>query len=130
MTGPVRYVHDEVLAKLNENMLKKQGWKVLKTNDYQESTANFAALEKICSINVCNPRYASEILTEDGNRGVTAFMPLAIGVYEDKQNQVYVSQLDVGLLGMMFGGTIAKVMKLAGRDIGEAVSSVTDGKVS
>jgi uncharacterized protein (DUF302 family) len=81
-------------------------------------------------VNVCNARYAAEILVEDGNRGVTAFMPLAIGVYEDKHGQVYVSQLNVGLLGMMFGGTIAKEMKLAGKDIGEAVSSVTDGKAS
>jgi uncharacterized protein (DUF302 family) len=113
--------YDEVLKKLNDNMLLKQDWKILKTNDYQESTASFNALERVCSVNVCNPRYASEILMDDHNRSVTAFMPLAIGVYEDKQGQVYISQLNVGLLGMMFGGTIAKVMKIAGRDITDSI---------
>ena len=64
------------------------------------------------------------LCTEDKNRGVTAFMPLAFGVYEDKKGQVFVSQLNVGLLGMMFGGTIAEVMKKAGTDLSEVVASV------
>jgi uncharacterized protein (DUF302 family) len=75
-------------------------------------------------VNVCNPRYAAKILTDDANRGVTVFMPLAIGVYEDKKGQVFVSQLNVGLLGMMFGGTIADVMKMAGADLNEVGASV------
>ncbi len=45
------------------------------------------------------------------------FMPLGIGVYEDKQGNVYLSRLNVGLMGMMFGGTISDVMGMAGRDI-------------
>jgi len=75
-------------------------------------------------MNICNPRYASRILANDSDRGVTAFMPLAIGVYEDKQGQVYVSQLNVGLISMMFGGTIADVMGVAGKDLNEVVASV------
>jgi uncharacterized protein (DUF302 family) len=75
-------------------------------------------------MSICNPRYASNILADDANRGVTAFMPLAIGVYEDKNGQVYVSQLNVGLLGMMFGGTIAEVMGMAGNDLNEVIASV------
>jgi hypothetical protein len=39
---------------------------------------------------------------------------------------VYVSQLNVGLLGMMFGGTIAEVMGMAGKALNEVVASVTD----
>jgi hypothetical protein len=53
-------------------------------------------------------------------------MPLAIGLYEDKKGQVFVSQLNVGLLGMMFGGTIAKVMNMAGKDIKEVVGAITN----
>jgi len=121
---PSKLGYDEALAILNDNLQKKQDWRLVKINDYQESTANFGAMERVCSVNVCNPRYASEILKDDANRGVTAFMPLAIGVYEDKKGQVFVSQLNVGLLGMMFGGTIAKVMNMAGKDIKEVVASV------
>ena len=117
--------YEDSVAYLSEGLQKKQDWRVVKINDYQESTAAFGAMERVCSVNVCNPRYVAQILADDANRGVTAFMPLAIGVHEDKQGQVFVSQLNVRLLGMMFGGTIARVMGMAGRDLNEVVASVT-----
>src|SRR5512137_1408491 len=115
--------YDDTVAILSEALKKQQDWRVLTINDYQKSTAAFGAMERVGSMNVCNPRYASKILADDANRGVTAFMPMAIGVFEDKKGQVYVSQLNVGLLGMMFGGTIADVMGLAGKDLNEVVAS-------
>jgi uncharacterized protein (DUF302 family) len=116
--------YDDTLSILSEGFQKKQDWHLLKITDYQESTAPFGAIERVCSMNVCNPRYASQILSNDANRGVTAFMPLAVGVYEDKKKQVFVSQLNVSLLGMMFGGTIADVMKMTGTDLNEVAATV------
>jgi uncharacterized protein (DUF302 family) len=116
--------YKDAIAILDEGLQKKQDWRTVKINDYQESTAAFSAMEQVCSVNVCNPRYASQILKDDANRGVTAFMPLAIGIYEDKNGQVFVSQLNVRLLGMMFGGTIAEVMGKAGKDLNEVVALV------
>jgi uncharacterized protein (DUF302 family) len=117
--------YGETLSTLSEGLQQKQDWHLLKITDYQESTAAFGSLERICSLSVCNPRYASKILTDDANRGVTAFMPLAVGIYENKKREVYVSQLNVKLLGLMFGGTISRVMKMAGTDLNEVVASVT-----
>jgi len=85
--------------------------------------ADHGPIDKVGSIALCNPRYASRILADANNRKVTAFMPLAIGVYEDGKGQVYVSQLDVGLMGMMFGGTIAEVMGVAGKDLNAVVAT-------
>jgi len=116
--------YTKTLALLTDNLTQKKDWRVLKINDYQESTAAFGPLERVCSVNVCNPKYAFEILKNDANRGVTAFMPLAIGIYENKSGDVFVSQLNVGLLGMMFGGIIAQVMKKAGVDLNEIVNGV------
>ncbi len=116
--------YDETVTVLSEAIKAKQDWRVLTVNDYQMSTAAFGKLERVGSVTICNPRYASRILANDTDRGVTAFMPLGIGVYEDKAGQVYVSQLNVGLLGMMFGGTIADVMGSAGRDLNSVVASV------
>lgn len=116
--------YDETIVVLNNAIMQKQDWRVLTVNDYQKTTATFAALERVGSITICNPRYASKILANDADRGVTAFMPLGLGVYEDKQGQVYVTQLNVGLLGMMFGGTIAEVMGMAGNDLTGVVAAV------
>ena len=85
--------------------------------------AGHGPIDKVGSIALCNPRYASRILADPKNRKVTAFMPLAIGVYEDGKGQVYVSQLDVGLMGMMFGGTIAEVMGVAGKDLSAVIAT-------
>lgn len=116
--------YDDTISALTEALKSKQDWMVKVVNDYQKSTSSFAPIERVGSMNICNPRYASKILANDADRGVTAFMPLALGVYEDKQGQVYVSQLNVGLMGMMFGGTIAEVMGMVGKDLNEVVASV------
>ena len=116
--------YDETVSKLSETVQEKPDWKVLAVHDYQKATEAFGTIERTGSINICNPRYASKILANDADRGVTAMMPLAIGVYEDKQGQVYVSQMNIQLMGMMFGGTIAEVMGMAGKGVGEIVKSV------
>lgn len=124
MTHKSNRSYDDTVAALSEALKQKPDWRVLTVNDYQKSTAGFGSMERVGSLNICNPRYASKILSNDEDRGVTAFMPLSLGVYEDKQGQVFISQLNVGLLGMMFGGTIADVMGMAGNDLNEVVASV------
>jgi uncharacterized protein (DUF302 family) len=103
VTHKSRRGYVETVAALSEAVKRKQDWKVLAVNDYQQAAAPFAALEHVGSVNVCNPRYASNILLSDANRIVSAFMPLAVGVYEDKKGQVYVTEMNVGLMGRMFG---------------------------
>jgi uncharacterized protein (DUF302 family) len=120
-----RLAYDETISVLSENLKKKQDWKVLAVNDYKKSTEAFVILPQTGSINICNPRYASRILADDKDRGVTAFMPLELGVFEDRKGQVFVSRLNIGLLGKMFGGTISKVMGTAEKDLNEIISSVT-----
>ena len=118
--------YEETIAALNESITSKPNWKVLALNDYKKSIqeAGHGDIGHSASINICNPFYASKILANAKDRGVTAFMPLAVGVYEDKAGQVYVSQLNIGLLGMMFGGTIAEVMGMAGQDVKEIIEPV------
>ncbi len=123
--SPLSY--EETVAALNNVIGKKQNWKVPKTFDFQKNIqdAGHGPIEKVGTVALCNPLYASRILEAEQNRKVTAFMPLGVGVYEDKQGQVYVSELNVGLLGMMFGGTIAEVMADAGKDVKDVITTVT-----
>lgn len=117
--------YEDTVTALSEILQKKQDWHVLTMNDFQKNVKDFATLERVGSISICNPRYVSKILADDKNRGVTAFMPLELGVYEDKKGQVFVSQLNVGLLGKMFGGTISNVMGMAGKDLSGVVEAVS-----
>lgn len=118
---------DETVAALTEAVTRKQDWKVLAVNDYQKTieTGGFGKMRRIGSIAVCNPRYASRILREDRNKRVTAMMPIEVGIYEDQDGKVHLSELDVGLMGRMFGGTIAEVMGEAGKDLKDAIAEAT-----
>lgn len=117
---------DETIAAIGDGIKKMQDWKILGVNDFQKSIreGGHGDIKKIGSVALCNPRYSSRILADDGNKKVTAFMPIEIGIYEDKSGQVYVSELNVGLLGKMFGGTIAEVMSDAGKDIKDMIGAL------
>lgn len=118
----------DTISALNEVIAQKENWKVPMVFDYQENIvdAGHGPIDRVGTVSLCNPLYASMILEDDENRKVTPFMPLGIGVYEDKEGNVYISELNVGLLGMMFGGKISEVMGLAGKDIKDIISAVTN----
>ena len=117
--------YEATVAALQQALAGKTHWKVLTVSDWQKgiTEAGFGPIDRVGTLELCNPRYASRILGDAKNRKVTAFMPLGIGVYQDGKGQVYVSELKVGLMGMMFGGTIAEVMGAAGGDLSAVIAA-------
>ncbi|MFZ0791149.1 MAG: DUF302 domain-containing protein, partial [Chromatiaceae bacterium] len=97
--------YQATISALQAAIASKQDWKVPAVSDFQQTIteSGHGPIDRVGSVALCNPRYASRILADAKDRKVTAFMPLGIGVYEDKTGDVYVSQLNVGLMGMMFG---------------------------
>lgn len=59
-------------------------------------------------VELCNAKYAKDILMT--NPEVSTLMPCAWGVYKEKDGKVYISGMNMGLMGKMFGGNIAKIM--------------------
>lgn len=100
-------------------------WKVMEEFDFQKNiqASGFEKADKASSLALCNPKYAAQILSEIPNCKVTSIMPLTIGIFEDENHNVQVSELNVRLMGMMFGGTIAKVMQVAGKDVHGIIQS-------
>jgi uncharacterized protein (DUF302 family) len=119
--------YEATVSALQAGIDERQNWNVAYTYDFQRNIedAGHGPIERVGSVALCNPLLAAHILDDDANRKVTAFMPLGIGVYEDSDGTVYVSELNVRLLGMMFGGTIAQVMAEAGGDISEVIAGAT-----
>ena len=121
------YDYEGTVAALQASIDDRQNWKVAYTYDFQRNIdeAGHGPIGKVGNVALCNPLLASRILADDDNKKVTAFMPLGIGVYEDSDGTVYVSELNVRLLGMMFGGTIAEVMAEAGGDVSGVIAEAT-----
>jgi uncharacterized protein (DUF302 family) len=59
-------------------------------------------------VELCKAEYAKDVLLT--NPEVSALMPCAWGVYEGDDGKIYISGMNMGLMGKMFGGNIAKVM--------------------
>ena len=58
---------------------------------------------------MCQPEIASGLLKNNENKKVGVLVPCAIAVY-DKGDEVYVANMNVGMMGKMFGGEIATAM--------------------
>jgi uncharacterized protein (DUF302 family) len=59
-------------------------------------------------VELCKAEYAKDVLST--NPEVSTLIPCAWGVYEGDDGNVYITGMNMGLMGKMFGGNIAKVM--------------------
>ncbi|OOZ13577.1 hypothetical protein BOW35_10205 [Solemya velum gill symbiont] len=118
---------DETVAAVESAVAAQPGWKVAKVFDIQKNItdAGHEGMARVKIVTLCNPHYANRILTDDKDKVVTTMMPLGIGVYETGDGSVYMSEMNVGLVGMMFGGTIAEVMGDTSADIGKMMTAVS-----
>ena len=121
------YGFDETVAAVKKAVASQKGWEVAKVFDIQKNItdAGYPDMTKVKIVALCNPHYAKRILSEDKDKVVTTMMPLGIGVYETNNGSVYMSEMNIGLMGMMFGGNIAKIMGEASTDIAKMIVAVT-----
>jgi len=109
VTAPSRLGFDETVAAI-QKAIPEHGWASPATIDLNKSMAKkgVAFRPRVKVVQMCHPQYAKQVLTTD--RYVASLMPCAVAVYEGDDGRVYVSKMNTGLMGRLFGGTIAKVM--------------------
>ena len=95
------------------------GWKVSALMRLDQSLAKEGRdVLPAASVKICQPDHAEQILLDDNARFLSVMMPCSIGVYEKADGKTYISTMNSGLMGRMFGGTAQKVM-------GDAVAKET-----
>ena len=105
------YGIDETVNKIKENATSK-GWVVPSVKPLHKSVLKHGGgeLRPIMLVNLCQPNHAFNILREDRSKKISVFMPCTISVYQKSDGKTYVGTMNAGLLGEMFGGTVAEVM--------------------
>ena len=90
----------------------KEGWVVPGVSSIHKSIKKHGGgeLPPVMLVNICQPGHAYDILKEDDNKIVSVFMPCTISVYEKSDGNVYIGIMNAGLLGRMFGGSVAEIM--------------------
>ncbi len=104
-----KYSFKETISRL-EKAIENKNWEHPGTRNLQKSItkAGIDFSKKVVLIELCQPEYAKDILTD--NTHLATLMPCAFAVYEGKNGNVYISGMNTGLMGKMFGGKIAEVM--------------------
>lgn len=111
VTKKSRFNFGDTIEKLEEAVVNN-GWGHRGTwfihNDLRQKNIDFKP--RIANVDLCKAPYAADILREEKNRFVSGLMPCSFSVWEDDKGQVYVSSMNTGLMGRMFGGLISKIM--------------------
>lgn len=93
-----------------EKAIEDAGWSIpssTRMNDtLKKHGVDFAP--KVQLIKLCKAPYAAEVLKDA--RHVACLMPCTIAIYEGDDGKVHLSKMNTGLMGKVFGGTIARVM--------------------
>ena len=91
---------------------RSKGWVVPGVTPIHKSIKKHTGqdLPPIYLANICKGEYAYNILKEDRNKIVSVFMPCTISVYEKADGRAYIGNMNAGLLGKVFGGTVAEIM--------------------
>lgn len=102
---------EETINRITANA-EAEGWVVSGVTAIDKSVKKHGGFDilPVRLINFCEPEYASTILKDPRARKVSLFMPCTVSVYEGEDGQTYVANMNAGLLGKMFGGTVEEVM--------------------
>lgn len=100
---------EETCVKLQE-AIKAEGWVSPAVRNMNQAMAKHQVVHEspIRIVELCKAPYAHEVLSEKPE--LATLMPCAYGVYEGADGKVYISAMNVGLMGKMFGGVVARVM--------------------
>jgi uncharacterized protein (DUF302 family) len=93
-----------------EASIKSHGWSVPAVRNMNKTIAKHGEQldRQVRIIELCNAKYAKPVLVS--NPEVSTLMPCAWGIYEGNDGKIYISGMNMGLMGKMFGGKVAEIM--------------------
>ena len=105
---------EETAARIQRNIqgLEDKGWKLSGLRDPAKAVAaqDGSNVLPVLLVEACSTDYSGPILKADGTRILSILMPCTITVYKKDDGKTYVGMMNAGLMGKMFGSTVARVM--------------------
>lgn len=115
VTHKSKFDFTETMQRIKANG-EEHGWYNPIITNHFEIEQNFGLPEpnRVATISMCIPRSAYRILKE--NKTLAVMMPLQINVYEE-EDQVYITWMNIEMMGKLFGDTVSQVMKDASKGL-------------
>lgn len=116
MPGMMLTIHESRYSDVDQTCqelrkaIEATGWNCPAIRDMNKAMAKHGIQfdRPVRIVELCKGEYAHDVLQD--NPEVLTLMPCAFGVYQGQDDKVYISGMNTGLMGKMFGGTIAEVM--------------------
>lgn len=110
VTHQSRYQTVEETCQQLKTAIEANGWSCPTIRDMNMtiSQKGIQMDRRVMIIELCKAEYAKSVLST--NPEVSTLMPCAWGVYEGDDKNIHITGMNMGLMGKMFGGNIAKVM--------------------
>lgn len=107
--GFSRFDFAETVEKV-EQAIRDANWSLVESkrlnDNLEKHGVEFAP--QVHLIKLCKAPYAAEVLTD--YRHMACLMPCTIAVYQTDDQRVAISKMNTGLMGKVFGGSVARVM--------------------
>jgi len=122
-----KYDFEETVSRLEEASYENN-WEVLHIYDMGDCLyeRGFGSGMNITILSICQSEYSYEILQEDENKKIAAIMPCRIGIYEDKEGDVYITRMNIGLFSKVFTGTIGEILGLVAADDEKIIKDIIE----
>ncbi len=109
-THQSRYATVDETTEALKTAIEEAGWRcpAIRNMNTAMEEGGYPAETPYRIVELCKAEYAHDVLAD--NPEMSTLMPCAFGVYEGKDGKVYITGMNTGLMGKMFGGTVARVM--------------------
>ena len=107
------YNFEKTVKVIQNRINSKKGWHVTETIDQnKEVTENGGfPIGKFKIIKFCNGSYAARMLKKDDMKKIGNMLPKSFAIYQKSDGQVFVSAMNGGVMGKLFGGEIEKIIE-------------------
>lgn len=106
-----------IQANIQGDVLKEHGWALSALrNPAKAVAADGGNVPPVLLVEACSTKYSGPILAEGGSRILSILMPCTITVYKGDDGKTYIGTMNAGLMGQLFGPTVAGIMKNVAAD--------------
>lgn len=107
------YDFDKTVSVMAERINNKPGWHVTSIIDQNKEAIENGGfpIGSFKIIKYCSGKYSAEMLKADDRKKIGNMMPKTFAVYEKSDGQVYVSTMNGGIMGKLFGGETENIIE-------------------
>lgn len=103
---------EETVARIQHNIQATgNGWSLSGLrNPSRAVQADGGNVLPVLMVEACSTKYSAPILKDDATRILSILMPCKITVYKKNDGKIYIGTMNAGLMGKLFGPTVAGIM--------------------